>query len=53
MSGRPQSLAVGLEIADRIVFMDSSNILEQVPPQAFFENPTHPRTQDFLGRILS
>lgn len=41
------------QVADRIVFMDSGSILEQGPPQAFFENPTHPRTRDFLGRILS
>ncbi|SHH12697.1 amino acid ABC transporter ATP-binding protein [Pollutimonas bauzanensis] len=41
------------QVADSIVFMDAGSILERGAPQTFFENPTHPRTRDFLGRILS
>ena len=38
--------------ADRVVFMDDGQILEQAPPAEFFENPTTTRARDFLSRIL-
>jgi len=38
--------------ADRILFMDGGGILEEGPPQLFFDNPEHPRTQMFLSQIL-
>ncbi len=40
------------EVADRIVFMDKGKILEIGSPEQFFENPTHPRTKQFLSQIL-
>lgn len=40
------------EVADRVVFMDEGEILEVGPPEHFFTNPTHPRTQKFLSQIL-
>lgn len=40
------------EVADRVLFMDKGEILEQGPPHHFFTAPTHPRTQEFLGQIL-
>ena len=40
------------EVADRVVFMDQGQILEQAAPAAFFEHPQHPRTQDFLAKII-
>lgn len=40
------------EVADRIVFMDSGKIVEVGTPEHFFENPTHPRTKQFLSQIL-
>ncbi len=40
------------EVADRIVFMDQGQILEQGSPPRFFENPAHPRLQRFLKQIL-
>lgn len=40
------------EVADRIVFMDKGQILEQGPPEHFFMNPEHPRLQQFLQQIL-
>ena len=38
--------------ADRVVFMDDGQILEQAPPAEFFEKPTTARARDFLSRIL-
>lgn len=40
------------EVADRIIFMDHGQILEQGTPQHFFESPEHPRLQKFLQQIL-
>ena len=40
------------EVADRIVFMDEGQILEQGSPEHFFHNPKHPRLQRFLSQIL-
>ena len=40
------------EVADRIVFMDSGQILEVATPTDFFTSPKHPRTQKFLEQIL-
>lgn len=39
------------EVADRAVFMHDGQILEQGPPSAFFENPQHERTKQFLRSI--
>ena len=40
------------EVADRIIFMDHGEILEQGNPEHFFANPEHPRLQRFLQQIL-
>ncbi len=40
------------EAADRIIFMDHGQILEEGPPKAFFSKPRHPRLQKFLKQIL-
>ena len=40
------------EAADRIVFMDQGQILEQGAPRDFFGNPEHPRLRKFLSQIL-
>lgn len=40
------------KVADRIIFMDEGNIVEQGTPQHFFENPQHDRTKLFLNKIL-
>ncbi|MBB6339856.1 general L-amino acid transport system ATP-binding protein [Pseudomonas fluvialis] len=39
-------------VADRVIFMDRGEIVEQAPPQAFFDNPQNERTKLFLGQIL-
>lgn len=40
------------QVADRVLFMDEGEILEQGPPEHFFNNPSHERTKLFLSRIL-
>ena len=39
-------------VADRVVFMDEGEIIEENDPVSFFDNPQHERTKDFLGQIL-
>jgi general L-amino acid transport system ATP-binding protein len=39
-------------IADRVIFMDEGDIVEQNEPFQFFNNPQHPRTKLFLSQIL-
>ena len=40
------------EVSDRVLFMAEGNILEQGAPEQIFNNPTHPRLQDFLKKVL-
>ena len=40
-------------VADRVIFMDEGEIVEQATPQAFFDNPANERTKKFLNQILS
>nr|WP_275942949.1 amino acid ABC transporter ATP-binding protein [Desulfosediminicola ganghwensis] len=40
-------------VADRIVFMDCGEIVEQNDPENFFNNPQYDRTINFLGQIIS
>jgi ABC-type polar amino acid transport system ATPase subunit len=37
--------------ADRVVFMDHGQIVEQGPPASIFENPSQERTRAFIGQI--
>lgn len=39
-------------VADRIIFMDGGEIVEQAPPQEFFERPKMDRSKLFLSQIL-
>jgi len=39
-------------VADRVIFMDEGQIVEQNTPHEFFENPKSDRTKDFLSKIL-
>ncbi|WP_028987820.1 amino acid ABC transporter ATP-binding protein [Thermicanus aegyptius] len=41
------------EVADRIIFMDQGEIIEEATPDVFFKNPREERAQLFLKRILS
>jgi general L-amino acid transport system ATP-binding protein len=40
-------------VADRVIFMDHGQIVEQNSPDEFFSNPKNERTRDFLSKILS
>lgn len=40
------------EIADRVLFMDDGLIVEENTPSEIFNHPKHPRTQDFLSKVL-
>ena len=40
------------QVADRVIFMDDGRIIEEGPPEHFFENPTEERTKLFLSKIL-
>ena len=40
------------EVADRVIFMDEGQIIEEGTPAEIFNNPQHPRTQDFLKKVL-
>ena len=39
--------------ADRVIFMDEGEIVEQAEPEEFFTNPQSERAKDFLGKILT
>ena len=40
-------------VADRVIFMDHGQIVEENTPELFFGNPQHERTKNFLGQISS
>ncbi len=40
------------EVADRVYFLDQARILEEGPPARVFSDPEHPRTRQFLQRII-
>ena len=40
------------EVSDRVLFIADGNVLEEGPPQELFNNPQHPRLQDFLKKVL-
>ena len=40
------------KVADRVIFMDQGEIVEQNTPDAFFDHPQHERTRLFLSQIL-
>ncbi len=39
-------------VADRVIFMDQGQIVEQNTPEEFFNNPRSERSRDFLSKIL-
>lgn len=40
------------EVADRVVFMDKGEVVEQAPAREFFAHPQHARTRAFLQKML-
>ena len=41
------------QVADRVIFMDEGQIVEQNEPEEFFDNPKNERTKLFLSQILT
>ena len=39
-------------VADRVIFMDQGQIVEQNSPHEFFDNPRNDRTREFLAKII-
>jgi len=40
-------------VADRVIFMDEGQIIEEASPARFFDSAQHPRTQAFLKRLVA
>ena len=40
------------EVADRVLFMDEGQIVEEGTPEEIFSHPTQQRTKDFLNKVL-
>jgi general L-amino acid transport system ATP-binding protein len=40
------------EVADRIIFIDEGEIVEEAVPEVFFDNPQHERTRLFISQTL-
>ncbi|GIO91635.1 amino acid ABC transporter ATP-binding protein [Paenibacillus lactis] len=40
------------EVGDRILFMDGGKIIEEGTPEELFGQPSHPRTKEFLSKVL-
>ena len=40
------------DVADRVAFLHEGRILEEAPPDRLFSEPEHPRTRQFLQRII-
>jgi general L-amino acid transport system ATP-binding protein len=40
------------EVADRVIFMDKGQIIEQADPETFFTNPVNARTRAFLEKVI-
>lgn len=46
-------MAFAQEVADRVLFMEEGQIIEEGTPKQIFTHPQQPRTREFLRRILS
>jgi len=40
------------KVADRVIFMDAGQIVEENTPEEFFDNPQSPRLKEFLSQII-
>jgi ABC-type polar amino acid transport system ATPase subunit len=45
-------MAFAREVATRVLFMDNGQIVEEAPPEEFFNHPKSPRLKDFLAKVL-
>jgi general L-amino acid transport system ATP-binding protein len=49
---RTHEMGFARTVADRVIFMDKGEIVEQAAPDDFFDNPQNDRTKLFLSQIL-
>ena len=47
-----QEMGFARQVANRVIFMDQGQIIEQNEPKAFFNDPQNDRTKLFLSQIL-
>ena len=40
------------EVADRVMFLDGGDFVEEAPPEEFFTNPKSERLRSFLSKVL-
>ena len=40
------------EVADRVMFLDGGDVVEEAPPEEFFTNPKSERLRSFLSKVL-
>lgn len=40
------------EVADRVIFVDEGEVIEEGAPNIIFDNAQNPRTKEFLSKIL-
>ena len=40
------------EVANKVIFIDNGQILENSSPEEFFTNPKNPRLKEFLAKVL-
>ncbi len=40
------------QVADRVIFMADGRIVEEAPPENFFNNPQNERTKTFIGQVM-
>jgi polar amino acid transport system ATP-binding protein len=45
-------MAFARDVGDRVLFMDGGEVIEEGPPSSIFRDPAHPRTREFLQRVL-
>jgi polar amino acid transport system ATP-binding protein len=45
-------MAFAREVADRVIFMDDGQVVEQGPPAQVIADPHEARTRSFLARVL-
>ena len=41
------------KVANRVIFTDGGEFLEDGTPEQIFDNPQHPRLKDFLDKVLN
>ncbi|KQX02951.1 hypothetical protein ASD01_16790 [Ensifer sp. Root423] len=46
-------MAFARQVADRVVFMDSGQIVEVAPPDVIFKEPRHRLARDFFSQVLA